>query len=237
MKRVAYLTILLALPVVSLAADDAEKEFFTGSTELGYVATSGNTDNTSFDFKFDGTVSYARMSHQFIANAYFASDSGTTTGERYLAAYKPKWSIDDRQYAWGLLRYTDDRFSGYRYQASETVGYGYKFLTGPKNFLNGEVGAGARQQETDIGEYDAQPVIQLDGGYKYQFTKTSSFIQNLGMIYGTENTEILSFTGLKAAINHSLSLTLGLDVKYNSNAPDDKENTDTKTTANIVYNF
>ena len=237
MKRVAYLTILLVLPVVSLAADDAEKEFFTGSTQLGYVATSGNTDNTSFDFKFDGTVSYARMSHQFIANAYFASDSGTTTGERYLAAYKPKWSIDERQYAWGLLRYTDDRFSGYKYQASETVGYGYKFLTGPKNFLNGEVGAGARQQETDTGEYDAQPVIQLDGSYKYQFTKSSSFVQNLTMIYGTENTEILSFTGLKAAINHSLSLMLGLDVKYNSNAPDDKENTDTKTSANIVYNF
>jgi putative salt-induced outer membrane protein len=237
MKRVAYLIILLGLPVVSLAADDAEKEFFTGSTELGYVATSGNTDNTSFDFKFDGTVSYARMSHQFIANAYFASESGNTTGERYLAAYKPKWAIDERNYAWGLLRYTDDRFSGYKYQSSETLGYGYKFLIGPKHYLNGEVGAGARQQETDAGEYDANPVLQLDGSYKYQFTKTSSFIQNLTMIYGTDNTEVLSFTGLKAAINSSLALTLGLDVKYNSDVPDDKENTDTKTTANIVYNF
>jgi putative salt-induced outer membrane protein len=237
MKRVAYLTILLALPFISLAADDAEKDFFTGSTELGYVATSGNTENTSFDFKFDGTVSYARMAHQFIANAYFASESGTTTGERYLAAYKPKWTIDERNYAWGLLRYTDDRFSGYKYQASETVGYGYKFLIGPKHYLNGEVGVGARQQETDSGEYDSRPVAQLDGSYKYQFSKTSSFVQNLGIIHGTNNTEVSSFTGVKAAINSSLSLTVGLDVKYNSDAPDDKENTDTKTTANIVYNF
>jgi len=236
MKRIAYLIILLSLPVMALAADE-EKGPFTGSTELGYVATSGNTDNTSFDFKFDGTYSYARMAHQFIANAYFASDSGNTTGERYLAAYKPKWTIDERQYAWGLVRYSDDRFSGYKYQASETLGYGYKFLIGPKHFLDGEIGAGARQQETDDGTYNSQPVAQANGHYKYEINKRSSFVQDISVISGSDNTEVASFTGLKVAINSSLALSLGLDVKYNSEVPDDKKNTDTKTTANIVYNF
>jgi putative salt-induced outer membrane protein len=241
MKRIIYLIILLGLPMISMAADEAASDqkatTFTGSAELGYVGTSGNTDNTSFDFKFDATASYARMSHQFIANAYFSSESGNTTGERYLAAYKPKWTIDERQYAWGLLRYSDDRFSGYKYQASETVGYGYKFLIGPKHFLDGEVGAGARQQEKDDGTYNSQPVGQVNGLYKYVINKRSDFVQNVFVITGSENTEVSSFTGLKVAINSSLALSLGLDVKYNSSVPDDKKNTDTKTTANIVYTF
>ena len=236
MKRIAYLIILLSLPVMALAEDE-EKGPFTGSTELGYVATSGNTENTNLNFKFDGTYSYARMAHQFIANAFVSSESGDTTGERYLAAYKPKWTIDERQYAWGLLRYSDDRFSGYKYQASETIGYGYKFFTGPKHHLDGEIGAGARQEETDDGVYDSEPVGQLNGLYKYTINKRSDFVQNVFVIAGSNNTEIASFTGLKVAINSSLALSMGLDIKHNTDAPADKEKTDTKTTANIVYNF
>ena len=237
MKRIAYLIILLSLPVMATADEKEDKGLFSGSTEFGYVGTSGNTNTTTLNFKFDGTVSYARMAHQFIANAFFSADSGNTTGERYLLAYRPKWTIDERQYAWGLVRYSDDRFSGYKYQTSQTVGYGYKFLIGPRHYLDGEVGAGARQEEKVTGEYNAGPVGQVNGLYKYKITEKSNFEQNVFVISGTDNTEVSSFTGLKVSINSSLALSLGLDVKYNSSVPDDKKNTDTKTTANIIYNF
>jgi putative salt-induced outer membrane protein len=236
MKRIAYLIILLSLPVMALAEDE-EKGPFTGSTELGYIANTGNTENTNLNFKFDGTYSYARMAHQFIANAFLSTESGNTTGERYLAAYRPKWTIDERQYAWGLLRYSDDRFSGYKYQASGTAGYGYKFLTGPKHLLDGEIGAGYRKDELSTGEDNSGVVAQANGLYKYVITDKSDFVQNVFVISGSDNTEVSSFTGLKVMINSSLALSLGLDVKYNSEVPDDKKNTDTKTTANIVYNF
>jgi len=237
MKKLAYLIILALLPVITHAEE--KNDPYEASVEFGYVGTSGNTDNSTFDLKYDGSYKVSKWTHSMLLQAYMATTSDETTGERYLGVYKPQYSLSPRSYLFGFFRYSDDRFSGYKYQASETVGYGRKFLIGPRHFFNAEAGAGARQQEESDPpyEYNAEAVIQLNGNYKYVLSKSSNFTQSLSIINGESNTEVASFSGLKVMINKSLAVALGLDVKYNSDVPDDKKHTDTKTTANIVYSF
>lgn len=237
MKKLTYLIILALLPVITHAEEKDDP--YQASVEFGYVGTSGNTDNSTYDLKYEGSYKVSKWTHSMLLQAYMATSSGETTGERYLGVYKPQYSLSPRSYLFGFFRYSDDRFSGYKYQASETVGYGRKFLIGPKHFFNAEAGAGMRQQEESEAPYTytGEGVIQMNGNYKYVLSKSTNFTQNLSIIAGESNTEVASFTGLKVMINKSLAVALGLDVKYNSDAPADKENTDTKTTANIVYSF
>lgn len=237
MKKLTYLIILALLPVISFAAD--ENDPYKAAVEFGYVGTSGNTDNTTLNLKYDGSYRVNKWTHNMLLSAYLATTSGETTGERYLAVYQPRYALSDRSYLFGFFRYSDDRFSGFKYQASQTVGYGRKFLIGPKHFFEGEAGAGARQQEESVEPYayNGEPVIQLNGRYKYAIAKSTTFTQTLAIVGGESNTEVASLTGLKVMINKSLAVALGLDVKYNSEVPADKKNTDTKTTANIVYSF
>lgn len=237
MKKLTYLIILALLPVVTHAEDRDDP--YQAAVEFGYVGTTGNTENTTLNLKYDGSYRVKKWTHNMLLQAYMATTSGETTGERYLGVYQPRYTLSPRSYLFGFFRYSDDRFSGYKYQASETVGYGRKFLTGPKHFFEGEAGAGARQQEESVDPYayNGEPVVQLNGRYEYVLSKSSSFTQTLAIVGGESNTEIASLTGLKVMINKSLAVALGLDVKYNSDVPADKKNTDTKTTANIVYSF
>lgn len=237
MKKIAYIIIMAILPVITYAEEATDP--YQASVEFGYVGTSGNTDNTTLNLKYDGSYRVNKWTHNMLLNAYLASTSGETTGERYLAVYQPRYALSERSYLFGFFRYSDDRFSGFKYQASQTVGYGRKFLIGPKHFFEGEGGAGARQQEESVEPYTytGEAVYQLNGRYKYAIAKSTTFTQTLAIVGGESNNEVASLTGLKVMINKSLAVALGLDVKYNSDVPEGKEHTDTKTTANIVYSF
>jgi putative salt-induced outer membrane protein len=240
MKNLAYLIILALFAAPIYAAEeekDDSKVKHEGSVELGFVNTTGNTDNTTMDFKFNSKVNYTKWSHEFIANAFFTSPNDETTGERYLAAYRGRRAFAERDSVFVLVRYTDDRFSGFKYQTSAFGGYGRHVLIGPKHFLDAEIGAGYRQDETTEGETNNEAVAQLNGNYKYVINDRSNFVQDIFIISGSSNTEVASFTGLKVNINKTLALSLGYDLKHNTNPPEGKEKTDGKTTANIVYNF
>ncbi len=227
--------VLLTASAIAPAAEPPQG--WSGSAELGAVYTTGNTENTSFDGKL--TVNYLRApwEHGLLLQAYTASESGQRTGERYLANYKGRRDLSERSYAFGNLRYEDDRFSGFRYQASQTLGYGRRLIDSEHHKLKGELGVGARQSETETGEQNRVAVGTLGGDYTWLISPTSSFLQTLLVVAGEDNTEVSAVSTLKVRIHQALALAVGLDVKHNTDVPAGRKNTDTKTTINLVYDF
>jgi putative salt-induced outer membrane protein len=72
----------------------------------------------------------------------------------------------------------------------------------------------------------------------FQVTDTTLWTNRLLVESGSDNTFTQFNTALAVAMNAKLSLSLGFEVRHNSDVPQGvAENTDTVTTANLVYNF
>lgn len=210
---------------------------WSGSAELGGVATTGNSRTSSLDGKF--TLGYADgpWSSHLHLEVLRASASGTTTANRLFGELNTRRTLDDRDYVFGNLRGTHDTFSGYRYQASAAVGLGRELLHTQAMDLRAEIGPGYRLSELDGGPTQRNPIVRAHGAFVYRFTSKAHFDQTLTAIAGSDNTELESVTALTTAITGALALKLSYTVLHNTTVPLGRRKTDTYTAINLVYSF
>lgn len=207
------------------------------SAELGGVITRGNSDTDSVNGKLQVGYERAPWRHRLNLEALGASDDDKTTAERYLAAYKADYRFDERNYMFGALRAERDRFSGFEYQVSESVGYGRRIILTEAHQLDGELGPGARQSERDDGQRENELIARLAGVYRWKLSPTSEFGEDLIVQAGESNTQTESVTALKLKINSRLAMKLSYTVKHNSDPPPEAEETDTTTAINLVFDY
>lgn len=217
--------------------EEGEEKPWSISAELGAVINSGNTDSKSFNGRFGAGYEIAKWRHTLALEATGVEESGVTTKERYLASYKADYKFSARDYWFFALRGERDRFSGYKYQLSESTGYGCRILDTPTQRFDAEIGPGARQSELDDGTEENELIARGAIAYIWHISDTSSFSEDLVVQAGESNTETESVTGLKVKINSSLALKLTYTLKHNSDVPEGNKNTDTITSINLVYDY
>lgn len=229
---------LLLLTGSAIAADEKEdKGPWAGKATLGYLATSGNTDNSNLNSAFQ--ISYTRgdWTHRFKAAAINATEGGTTTSEAYEAGWKSERDFGENNYLFGEMNWRGDRFSGYDKQFSQTVGYGRRLIDGEKHTLNAEVGAGARQSNLADGTEESETILRAGLNYRWKLSDTAAFSQVLAVESGSQNTYTESVSKLSAALVGNLALVASYTIKNNSEVPPLTENTDTFTALSIEYTF
>jgi putative salt-induced outer membrane protein len=103
--------------------------------------------------------------------------------------------------------------------------------------LNAEIGAGARQSERADG-VDENDFI-LNGGlqYKWTFSETANFTQDLVIEYGKNNTYLESVSAVTARLVGQLALVASYTIKNNSDVPVGSEKTDTFSAIALEYAF
>ena len=137
----------------SRAGRDGKKEEtgpWSGRVLLGYLATSGNTENTSANFEAAVNWDGERWHHTLSGRAIGQSQDKDTTAESYKATYEAKFDLTERTYLFGLLDYNKNRFTSYPEQTFQFVGIGRRFIMTDKHELNGEVGVGASQSDVQL---------------------------------------------------------------------------------------
>lgn len=137
----ALLAASMATTVQAIEVLDSE---WKGTGELGYVATSGNTDTQSLKAKLGLTHERPEWRHTLGLEALNSSEAENTTAERYAGNWQSDYKFTKRDYVFGRLSYETDKFSGYEYRTSEILGYGRRVLEQPSMTLDLEAGAGAR---------------------------------------------------------------------------------------------
>ncbi len=138
----------LALCCVTSVAIAEDVEYgWSGSASAGLTMTSGNTDTTNavLDAYIKNETERAR--HNYFANLLNAEDTGTKTGDRFLAGYKYDYKLSDVSYIWVEGRYEQDKFSSYENQLIGSTGYGRKVLNDDWNQLDIEAGIGYRTSD------------------------------------------------------------------------------------------
>lgn len=243
MKYIAMPVSALALALIACTAaaqeiEVTEEKPFGAEVGLGLMITSGNTDTESLN----GTVRLGylttRWRHGVRFEAVRSSTDDVRTAERYLAAAKSDYRLDEANYLFVTVSYEDDRFSGYDFQASEAIGYGRTVLPGPRVHLDLEAGVGARQNRLeDSGETESEGMVRFAGTFAWNISENAAFTQELSTEVGEDLTVTNSVSALSTRIVGNLAAKLAYRVRYITEVPPDVEKRDTETTVNLVYTF
>ncbi len=236
--RTLVVVAALTAPISLMAQAPEEPESpWSGKASLGYLATSGNTENSTLNSGFEVGYKTGKWAHLFTAAAINSSEDETTTAEAYDAGWKSERNLSDKDFLFGRLDWRKDRFGGFDTQFSQTVGYGRRLIDTDRHKLNAEIGAGARQSEQQDGTTVNETILRGGMDYKWLFSETANFGQTLAVEGGSENTYLESVTALSAQLVGNLALVASFTVKHNTDVPPLTEETDTYTALSLEYLF
>ena len=178
-----------------------------------------------------------KRQHLLNAAAINASENEVTTAEAYDLGWKSERNLTDKDFLFGRVSWRKDKFGGYDTQLSETIGYGRRLVDTDKHKLNAEIGAGARQSKLQDGTEEDETIFRGGMYYKWLFSETAEFRQDLTAEGGEENTYIESVTAVSAKLLGDLALVASYTVKHNTDVPALTEKTDTYTALSLEYVF
>ena len=211
---------------------------FSGEGSLGWITNSGNTDSESLNADIKTVLKSNRWRHDFAITAKKVRNNNVVTAERYLYTEKSSLSISNRTYAFGSLRYDDDRFDGFDYQASITLGIGWHLVNREQQHFDLELGAGQRKTKlTETGERNDENISRLSQHYDVDLSESTALTEDLVIESGETNTASEFTTALKVAVNSNLALKISYNVKRNSDPAPDSVPTDRTTSVNLVFGF
>ena len=240
-RKFMTLRLISALVVISASfsamAQEEPESPWSGKATLGYLATSGNTENSTLNSGVEVGFATGKWQHLAAATAISASDNEVATAEAYGLGWKSERNLTDTDFLFGRLAWRKDRFSGYDSQFSQTVGYGRRLINTDKHVLNMEVGAGSRQSKLNTGITENEAIFRGGVYYKWLFSETAVFRQDLTTEAGSSNTYLESVSAISAKLMGDLALVASFTVKSNTDVPPLTEKTDTYTALSLEYLF
>jgi putative salt-induced outer membrane protein len=224
---------------------------WVGKGQFGFLDSKGNSDAESIN----GAIDLSRVDDAWKNTAHleglYGRSAGITSAQRVEAREQTDYAIDDKLFAFGGLRYENDKFDGFQYQASLTGGIGYKFLTLQDDQLTAQVGAGYRRLRPETVNKDAdgyvyQRILQDATGeaiatvgvdYLHKFNASTTLSNKFLLEYGSDNTLTHDEIALAVKMSTRLSLAVGYAITRNSSPPPPLKKVDTVSTVNLVFAF
>ena len=245
MKFMIAILLIMATNLHTRAEEttDAKQSVWKGDVQFGYVMSSGNTESTNLNSKFNIEHTYADWNQLMSLVAFSSSDNSQTTAERYKLEYQANKKYKDSSYLFVNTTYEDDRFSGFDYRSTLTAGYGMKIYSENNMTLDTEAGVGLRQSKlsadpvTGDSPSDSEAMVRLAAKYHWKMEENRSLISDLTIEVGEETTISNFEVGFVTMIAGDLSLKASYAARYTSEVPVDKENLDTITSINLLYAF
>lgn len=220
----------------------AEQKNWSDEAQLSFVDTGGNTEVTSlagknllkYKFTEDFQASWA-------LSALYGRSNGEKTAERYATELRADYNFSSQMYGYGIAGWMKDKFAGFDSRYYVGPGVGYKFFTGPKHFLLGEVGVNYTSDDYTDDTSDSYAEGRLFGKYEYAFTEKNRFSQSLEFlqdISDSDNYKIRSETAVISALSDYLSLKASYYIHFNNRpVPSTLDDTDTILAVSLVVNF
>jgi len=221
-----------------LLAEETQGAVWSGSGQLGFSITSGNSDTENLS----AGLSLKRETERWVSDMSLdilrASSDDIDTAERYTVNTKTGYKFDDNDYGYYGTRYDQDKFSGFDYTMTTSVGWGHKFHDTEELRLITEIGLGYRTEALDIDRTENNGVVlagKLD--YMRQLTETIKFEDVLVVEAGDDNSFVQNDLGFSFTVSEKFAVKLAHQIRHNTDAPFGKDSTDTLVSANLVYDF
>ena len=228
-------TTLAMLASLGAVAPTASADW-SAKGDVGASFASGNSENQAASANLDVKYEVDRWQHGFGFSGNYGNDGDVATAQRWEFRAQTQYAYTERAYAFGAVRYEDDRFSQYDYQATLSAGLGYKIVDTERTKFWVQGGPGYRRAEVrETGETEDGVVFRGDAGFEHQLTATTKVVDKFLVEAGPDNTYLQNDLGLEVTITGSLGLRVGYQVRHNTDVQPDVEKTDTLTTIGLLY--
>ena len=222
-------------------------ENWKGRGQIGAFQSSGNSDNVGVTLSLAVTRRGIDWEHRLRATGDYQRSNGRTSREQFLAAWEPRFQIDEDLFAYSLAQYERDRFQGFTSRYSVSGGLGYKLLEGSAAQLAVKAGPAWRYVDFVDGRTDSSLGGLAGVDFDWKIAKALTLTQDANVVADTggaatvivdsTSTSILATTGLEAKLSDRLTTRLSYTVDYNSNPPPRSVSTDTLSRFTLVYDF
>jgi putative salt-induced outer membrane protein len=221
-----------------LAAGSASASDWTGKGTFGGVLARGNTETETINAVLDVQTKADRWTHKFGGSILRTVTDDITSADRWEARAETNYDLTERSYLFGTLRYEDDAFTDYSYQATLAGGYGYRLITTDTTKLEGQLGVGYRRTELRLtGEQEDDAILRGALNFEHKLTATALVYDRFLVESGSDNTFLQNALGIEVKISDTFALGLDYSVRHNTDVLPGTEETDQVLTANLVYGF
>lgn len=222
----------------SLAAGAASAADWSGKGQLGGVLARGNTETETINANIDVAAVIDRWTHKAGGSWLRTVNDDITSADRWELRGESDYKLTERGFLFGSLRYEDDRFTDFSYQATAAAGYGYHFIATGQTKLDGRIGAGLRRTELRLtGETGEDAILRGAVDYEHKITDTTLVYERFLVESGSDNTYLQNQLGLEVKINDTFALGLDYAVRHNTDVLPGTEETDQVFSVNLVYGF
>jgi putative salt-induced outer membrane protein len=254
--RVVALALLAIAPAAVALADDAPappppQDVWIGKGQFGFLDSHGNSDAESANANLDLLRYDGAWKNELYIGGLYGKSAGITSAERIEGHEQTNYTISGDLFAFGGLRYEHDEFDGFQYQASLTVGLGYKVLNTNSDKLTVQVGAGYGRLRPETIDKDAdgevvsrtpqdsqgEAIGTLGVDYSHAFNKSTVLSNKLLVESGTLNTNINDQIALTVKMSEKLALSVGYGFLDNTKPTPPTKKIDTVATVNLVFAF
>lgn len=241
--KAAAWTLTIGAGVLStgaVQAQEAEEERnYEASISLGYVGTTGNTESQTFETVIKYSLNQNRWTHGLEIQSLYTEQDDETSGERYFIEGKSDYEFEQDHYAFMKASYTDDRFTGYDYQATASAGYGHYFFNRSDLALETYIGLGYRWNayRDNLQEDEGEGIVTLGESLEWSFSDSSKLTQSLMSEVGEDLTVTRFEIALVSTLVGRLATKIAFQARHISDVPVDREKVDTQTSVSLVYEF
>lgn len=222
-------------------------ENWHGKGQIGAFHSSGNSHDIGVSVALNLDRKGIDWEHKLTAAVDYQRSNGTTSRERYLFAYEPRYRISPDLFTYGLAQYERDRIQGFAARYALSGGLGYDVISSTAVKLSAKLGPAFRHTEFIGGgaEDHLGALAGLDFDWKISkrltFTQKADMVAESGgsatLIVDSGNTTLALASGLEAKVSDRLSTRLSYSFNYDSNPPPQGVSTDSLTRFTMVYGF
>lgn len=229
--------IAAGIPILALFSGAASADW-SGTGKLGGVVTRGNSETETLTAVVDVSNVLEQWTYKFGGSILHTVTDNVTSADRWELRAETNYSFTERAFTFGTVRYENDSFTDYSYQATGAAGYGYRFIMTGATKLEAQLGVGARRSEirvTDVVEEDA--ILRGAMTYEHSLTPTTRIYDRFLVESGSDNTFMQNQVGFEIKINSRFAFGLDYTVRRNTDVLPGTRNSDQIFTTNLVYGF
>ena len=222
---------------VATLSGQAFREGWSGQGQAGGALSTGNAEDTGLVLGVDLKKESLLWRHRLNAVVDHKTSNSVQTRERYAVGYQGDYKISERLYANLLVGWERDPFAGFEGRTSESVGVGYRFLTGPTMTLDADIGVAARQTRFLATGDESTVGARLGLRYEWTLSPDTVFTEVASAYLDGSGATVESTTAITTRLSGALSGRASLNVRHETDPPVAREPTDTATRFSLVYGF
>lgn len=222
--------------------------------EFGLLMANGNTNTSTITANLNTSQELTSWSYQITGNALYKENRQEVDGEKISEASAQKVFLsgqmdykladpDDRLFIYG--EYENNRFSGFRYQASLAAGWTSRLWHDKQSLFKYSIGPGYAifevedvNDEENNGDEDTQNIIvRAAMEYKRKFSDNATFRQFISTEADQKFTKTKSETSLSTKLTGALAMKLSFVMNLDSSVGPDIEELNTEAAVTLVYQF